>query len=251
MAEQKVLMVKLTSAKPDEKQSIKTRLRELITELQEVSAAMKNGSATASAPPSKPASSQTSATTHTNGVGESKKQQLDNDLDMMAAEPQESKDTGSDGVNPELQAKLKKLREERQHEVGQPATDTRCQGIARQTDAKESAVAWFASFPECESVEVNESTGELEVKYKTRFAADQARVTIPALGTLHFAWPTISASTNGSSTSVPIKKSPTIEPVPLHQDVDVKANSTMDEDGWGASGGWDEDDEDGGRRDRM
>ncbi|KAF8708064.1 PWI domain, partial [Rhizoctonia solani] len=291
MAEQKVLMVKLTSAKPDEKQSIKTRLRELITELQEVSAAMKNGSATASAPPSKPASSQSSATTHTNGAGESKKQQLDNDLDMMAAEPQESKDTGSDGVNPELQAKLKKLREEaaslglsteaaptystpsyrpynprgrgswRARGRGAPPRgsmklDNRprtlvVKGLPDKPDAKESAVAWFASFPECESVEVNESTGELEVKYKTRFAADQARVTIPALGTLHFAWPTISASTNGSSTSVPIKKSPTIEPVPLHQDVDVKANSTMDEDGWGASGGWDEDDEDGGRRDRM
>ncbi|CAE6429643.1 unnamed protein product [Rhizoctonia solani] len=215
MAEQKVLMVKLTSAKPDEKQSIKTRLRELITELQEVSAAMKNGSATTSAPVSKPVSNQSSAPTQTNGAATKKQQQLDNDLDMMATEPQESKDTGSEGVNPELQAQLKKLRDEaaslglntettpaystptyrpynprgrgawRGRGRGAPPRgsmklDNRprtlaVKGLPDKPDAKESAVAWFASFPECESVEVNELTGELEVKYKTRFAADQAR----------------------------------------------------------------------------
>ncbi|CAE6421778.1 unnamed protein product [Rhizoctonia solani] len=291
MAEQKVLMVKLTSAKPDEKQSIKTRLRELITELQEVSAAMKNGSATASAPASKPASNQSSAPAQTNGATATKKQELDSDLDMMGTEPQESKDTGSGGVNPELQAQLKKLREEaaslglntettpsystpsyrpynprgrgawRGRGRGAPPRgsmklDNRprtlvVKGLPDKPDAKESAVAWFASFPECESVEVNVSTGELEVKYKTRFAADQARATIPALGTLQFAWPTTSASATGPSTSVPVKKSPTIEPVTLHHDNIVKADSTMDEDGWGASGGWDDDDEGGGRRDRM
>ncbi|KDN50347.1 hypothetical protein RSAG8_01683, partial [Rhizoctonia solani AG-8 WAC10335] len=210
MAEQKVLMVKLTSAKPDEKQSIKTRLRELITELQEVSTAMRNGSA----PVSKPGSNQTPAPTQTNGAV-TKKDQLDKDLDMMSTEPQEPKDTGPESVNPELQAKLKKLREEAASlglnpEVA-PAYSTpayrpynpRGRGAWRgrgrgapprgsmkldnrprtlvvkvlpdKPDAKESAIAWFASFPECESVEVNESTNELEVKYKTRFAADQVR----------------------------------------------------------------------------
>ncbi|CAE6422159.1 unnamed protein product [Rhizoctonia solani] len=293
MAEQKVLMVKLTSAKPDEKQSIKTRLRELISELQEVSAAMRNGSSTPSAPASKPGSSQTPAPTQTNGAA-TKKDQLDKDLEMMSTEPQESNDTGSDGVNAELQAKLKKLREEAASLGLNPETtpnystpayrpynprgraswrgrgrgapprgsmklDNRprtlvVKGLPDKPDAKESAVAWFVSFPECESVEVNESTGELEVKYKTRFAADQALAsgaTIPALGTLQFAWPTTSASTNGSSTSASVKKSPTIEPVTLGNDNSIKAESTMEEDGWGASGGWDDDDEGGGRRDRM
>lgn len=113
MAEQKVLMVKLTSAKPDEKQSIKTRLRELITELQEVSAVMRNGSATTSAPSSKPASNQSSTATpaQTNGAT-SKKEKLDNDLEMMSAESQDAKEAETQPVNSELQAKLKKLREE-------------------------------------------------------------------------------------------------------------------------------------------
>ncbi|CAE6529417.1 unnamed protein product [Rhizoctonia solani] len=294
MAEQKVLMVKLTSANPEEKQSIKTRLRELITELQDVSAAMRNGSATPSAPASKPGSSQSPAPTQTNGATTTKKDQLDKDLDMMSTEPQESKDPESEGVNSELQAKLKKLREEaaslglnteaapaystptyrpynprgrgswRGRGRGAPPRgsmklDNRprtlvVKGLPDKPDAKESAMAWFSSFPECESVEVNDSTSELEVKYKTRFAADQALAsgaTIPALGTLHFAWPATSAATNGSSTSVPAKKSPTIEPAALVNDSSTKADSTMDEDGWGASGGWDDDDEGGGRRDRM
>lgn len=291
MAEQKVLMVKLTSAKPDEKQSIKTRLRELISELQEVSAAMRNGSATPSTPAPKPVSSQAPAPTQTNGAG--KKDQLDKDLDMMSAEPQ-PKDTGSEGVSSELEAKLKKLREEaaslglnseaaptyttpayrpynprgrgawRGRGRGAPPRgsmklDNRprtlvVKGLPDKPDAKEGALAWFASFPECESVEVNESTGELEVKYKTRFAADQALAsgaTIPTLGTLQFAWPTTSTSANGSSTSAPAKKSPTIEPITLGNGSGAKTEPAMDEDGWGASGGWDDDDEGGGRRDRM
>ncbi|CAE6518190.1 unnamed protein product [Rhizoctonia solani] len=292
MAEQKVLMVKLTSAKSDEKQSIKTRLRELIPELQEVSAAMRSGSAASGASTSKPESNQASAPTQTNGGEAAKKEQLDKDLEMMSAEPQEPKDAGSEGVNPELQAKLNKLREEaaslglnteatptystpayrpynsrgrgswRARGRGAPPRgsmklDNRprtlvVKGLPDKPDAKESAMAWFASFPECESVEVDESTGELEVKYKTRFAADQALTsgaTIPALGTLHFAWPT-STSTNSSSTSAPVKKSPTIEPVALGNGNTTKAELAMDEDGWGASG-WDDDDEGGGRRDRM
>ncbi|KAJ1311603.1 hypothetical protein OPQ81_010080 [Rhizoctonia solani] len=293
MAEQKVLMVKLTSAKPEEKQSIKTRLRELITELQEVSTAMRNGSVTSGTPASKPGSNGASTSTQTNGVASTKKEQLDKDLEMMAAEPQESKETDSEVVNPELQAKLKKLREEaaslglnteaaptystptyrpynsrgrgswRGRGRGAPPRgsmklDNRprtlvVKGLPDKPDAKESAVAWFASFPECESVAINESTGELEVKYKTRFAADQALAsgaTIPALGTLHFAWPA-STSTSNSSTCVAVKKSPTVESAPLSNDTGTREEPTMDEDGWGASGGWDDDDEGGGRRDRM
>lgn len=112
MAEQKVLMVKLTSANSDEKQSIKTRLRELITELQDVSAAMRNGSATPtpSAPSSKPASGGSSAPAETNGAD--KKESSDNDLEMTSAESEPPKEDASQTVNPDLQAKLKKLREE-------------------------------------------------------------------------------------------------------------------------------------------
>ncbi|KAB5594300.1 Zf-CCCH domain containing protein [Ceratobasidium theobromae] len=288
MAEQKVLMVKLTSANPDEKQSIKTRLRELITELQEVSAAMRNGSAAPSA-----SSSSSKPEPQTNGTSK-KREQLDNDLDMMSAEPQDTKETTSEGVNPELQAKLKKLREEaaslglnteapQTHSAppfrgynprgrgawrgrgrggpprGSMKLDNRprtliVKGLPDTSEAKESARAWFTSFPECETVSLNETTGELQVKYKTRFAADQAMTsgaTIPALGTLQFAWPSTPGSTTAPSATVPAKKSPVAEPVPLDTDIGMRADTAVDEDGWGASGGWDDDDEGGGRRDRM
>jgi RNA-binding protein 26 len=108
MAEQKVLMVRLTSAQTEEKQSIKTRLRELITDLQEVSAAMRNESATPTPPIVKPGST---PPVQSNGVTV-KKDQLDNDLDMMAPESETAKTDASSTINPELQAKLKKLREE-------------------------------------------------------------------------------------------------------------------------------------------
>lgn len=75
--------------------------------------------------------------------------------------------------------------------------------------------------------------------------------TIPALGTLQFAWPSTPGSTTAPSATVPAKKSPVAEPVPLDTDIGMRADTAVDEDGWGASGGWDDDDEGGGRRDRM
>ena len=127
-------------------------------------------------------------------------------------------------------------------------------GLPETDEAKGNAKAWFASFPECESVGVNESTGELEVKYKNRFAADQAfasGATIPAIGTLQFAWP--SAATSGVGSTAPAKKSPISEPAALDNDIGMRTDSNVEDDGWGASGGWDDDDEGGGggRRDRM
>ncbi|KAG9128232.1 hypothetical protein FRC07_002521 [Ceratobasidium sp. 392] len=292
MAEQKVLMVKLTSAKAEEKQSIKARLRELITELQDVSAAMRNGSSTPTPPAPKPASA---PPVQTNGTA--KKEQLDKDLEMMAPESETTKsdtDTSST-VNPELQAKLKKLREEAVslglNAEGAPTYSTPSyrpygsrgrgawrgrggrgappargsmkldnrprtlvvKGLPDTPEATESVKAWFSSFPESEVIETNAS-GELEVKYKTRFAAEQALATgatIPALGTITFSWP--STTSNGTATSTvvaPIKNSPVVDVPSVDPDVPMKSQTDADEDGWGA-GRWDDEDEDGGRRDRM
>ncbi|KAG8687196.1 hypothetical protein FRC09_013644 [Ceratobasidium sp. 395] len=292
MAEQKVLMVKLTSAKVEEKQSIKARLRELITELQEVSAAMRNGSSTPTPPASKPAST---PPIQANGEA-SKKDELDKDLEMMAPESETTKpetDTSS-AVNPELQAKLKKLREEaaslglnaegapthptpsyrpygsrgrgawrgRGGRGGPPRGSMKLdnrprtlvvKGLPDTPEAIESAKAWFSSFPESELVEVN-PTGELEVKYKTRFSAEQALTsgaTIPALGTITFAWPI--TTTNGATASTataPTKNPPVVDTPAPDSDAPMKSHADADEDGWGAAR-WDDDDEDGGRRDRM
>jgi len=292
MAEQKVLMVKLTSAQTEEKQSIKTRLRELITELQEVSAAMRNGSATPTPPVSKPAST---PPVQPNGVSV-KKDQLDNDLDMMAPESETAKTDASSTVNTELQAKLKKLREEAaslglnsEGAPAQPAPPYRpynprgrggwrgrggrgaapargsmkldnrprtliVKGLSDTPEATESAMAWFLSFPESEAVETNPG-GELEVKYKTRFAAEQALAagaTIPTLGTVHFTWPsTTSSATTGPAAPAAIKNSPSNAPPAVDPDVPMKSDADADENGWGTSTRWDDDDEDGGRRDRM
>ncbi|KAG8741542.1 hypothetical protein FRC10_002719 [Ceratobasidium sp. 414] len=293
MAEQKVLMVKLTSAKAEEKQSIKTRLRELITELQEVSAAMRNGSSTPTPPAPKPSST---PPVQTNGTT-TKKEQLDKDLEMMAPESETAKtDTDTSTVNPELQAKLKKLREEaaslglnaegaptysmpsyRSHGArgratwrgrggrgGPPARgsmklDNRprtlvVRGLSDTAEATESAKAWFLSFPESELVETN-TAGELEVKYKTRFAAEQALAagaTIPALGAVTFAWSTVVSGGTSVSTTPALTKNPPVVTAPtVDSDVPMKSHTDADEDGWGASTRWDDDDEDGGRRDRM
>ncbi|KAG9104147.1 hypothetical protein FRC06_005039 [Ceratobasidium sp. 370] len=293
MAEQKVLMVKLTSAKAEEKQSIKTRLRELITELQEVSAAMRNGSSTPTPPASKPAPmlpAQTNGTT-------TKKEQLDKDLEMMAPESEPSKtEADTSTVNPELQAKLKKLREEAAslglNAEGAPTYSTPShrpygfrgrgawrgrggrgappargsmkldnrprtlvvRGLPDTPGTTESAKAWFLSFPESELVETN-AAGELEVKYKTRFAAEQALVagaTIPALGTVTFAWPSAASSSATAPTAPALtKNSPAVSAPTVDSDVPMKSHTDADEDGWGTSTRWDDDDEDGGRRDRM
>ncbi|QRW05043.1 Zf-CCCH domain protein [Ceratobasidium sp. AG-Ba] len=291
MAEQKVLMVKLTSAKADEKQSIKTRLRELITELQEVSATMRNESSTPTPPP-RPTSTPAA---HTNGTS-ANKNELDKDLEMMAPESETTKAEadGSSAVNPELQAKLKKLREEaaslglnaegapthpapsyRPHGTrgrgawrgrgrgGPPARgsmklDNRprtlvVKGLPDTSEAIDSAKSWFSSFPECEMVEANPS-GELEVKYKTRFAAEQALAsgaTIPALGTVTFAWSN-STPTGATSFAAPApNKTASVDTPAADADVSMKSQIDADEDdGWGASH-WDDEDEGGGRRDRM